>query len=106
MVQYNEFGQVIPYYIGENYRGYDVFKSYKRFRGRFVAIWKVRNPYDDSDACDDLILESPTFRCWNSEEDAKMFVNRIFFVHGQKDTDKLCSSKWDNGEFEEDSWFQ
>ena len=106
MVQYDERGRVIPHYYGLNYRGYDLFQTYKRRKGNFVAIWKARNPYDDCDACDDLILECPTFRCWNSLENCKKYIDRIFYVHGQSETEVLCSSKWDNGDFEEDSWFE
>ena len=47
MKQFNDQGNVIPHYYGENYRGYDIYKSYHNTKSGYVPHWVARNPYDD-----------------------------------------------------------
>jgi len=108
VVQYNSDGRVIPHYYGENYRGYDIFVSYRPFRGKLRQIIKGRNPYDDRDVCDENLIHCPPSRCFKTVEECKDFIDNFTFLAQPelKDdkTNVLCSSTWDYNQYSDASW--
>lgn len=97
MKQFNEQGNVIPHYYGEDYRGYDIYKSYHNTRYGYRPHWVARNPYDDINACDENLINSPVHFTFNSSEEAKAWLDRYTFLN-QPDSNeetRLCSSRWD-----------
>lgn len=97
MKQFNDQGNVIPHYYGENYRGYDIYKSYHNSKAGYVPHWVARNPYDDCNATDENLLNAPLHFTFNSLQEAKDWLDRYTFL-AQPDMDetaRLCSSRWD-----------
>lgn len=101
MVQYGADGRVIPHYYGENYRGFDIFDTYRCFRGKWIHCWKGRNPYDDTDICQENIMHAPKNRCFKTRDEIVEYIEKYTFLAqpGMNETDVLCSSTW---EYEQD----
>lgn len=97
MVQYGEDGKVLPHYFGENYRGFDIFKTYYIHRGKLIECWMGRNPYDDTDLCHANLLKAPPRSRFISREEICEWIDKCTFL-AQPDLDEtscLCSSTWD-----------
>ena len=80
MVQYGADGRVIPHYYGENYRGFDIFDTFRCFRGKWIKCWKGRNPYDDTDICSENIMHAPKNRCFKSRDEIVEYIEKSIFL--------------------------
>lgn len=107
MVQYGDNGLVIPHYYGENYRGYDIFKTYFLHRGGLHECWMGRNPYDDKDLFDENLLQAPIRHRVKTRQEICDWIDKYTFLAqpNMNETDVLCGSTWDYEWSERDQCF-
>ena len=97
MVQYGEDGRVIPHYWGEDYRGFDIFKTYYLHRGKLYECWMGRDPYNDKDLFTCNLLKAPLRHRTKTREEICEWIDKYTFL-AQPDLDetsRLSGSIWD-----------
>lgn len=92
-------GKVVPVYLGEYYRGFDIFLTYKVrcWSGvyKLYPVWMGRNPYDDTDIVQENIVNAPRCGFWLNKKDICDWIDNYTYLAQPDNNEDLCWSRFD-----------